>query len=116
MTDAEALAGCWHVVRVAGDIVEGPDAEMEFRAGGEADHAVLLPDGWMVFRMNYRIEGDILILEVYSPGKSPPDRWRFSFEKDGTLLLVSGNGRAWLQRGERRAPRVIPADAASRRR
>lgn len=100
----EALLGCWRVVRVAGDIVEGPDAEMEFRVGGDADHSVLLSDGWMVFGMTYRIEGDVLVLEVYSPGKSPPDRWRFSFEKTGALLLELDNGRVWLERGDRRAP------------
>jgi hypothetical protein len=104
VTDAESLLGCWHVVRVAGDVVEGPDTEMEFRPGGDADHAVLLPDGWLVFRMNYRIEGDVLILEVYSPGHSPPERCQFSFERDGTLRLGLGHGQAWLQRGDRRAP------------
>ena len=104
MTAAELLLGCWRVVRVAGDVVEGPDTEMEFRPAGDADHAVLLPDGWQVFRMRYRIEEDVLILEVYSPGQSPPERLRFSFEQDGSLLLVLGNGRAWLRRGERRAP------------
>jgi hypothetical protein len=104
MTATESLLGCWHVVRVAGDIVEGPETEMDFRPAGDADHAVLLPDGWQVFRMNYRIEGDVLILEVHSPGRSPPERLRFRFEPDGTLLLALGNGQAWLKRGDRRAP------------
>ena len=104
MTGAESLLGCWHVVRVAGDIVEGPETEMEFRPAGDADHAVLLTDGWFVFRMRYRIERDVLILEVNSPGHAPPERWRFGFERDGTLLLAQGNGQAWLQRGDRRAP------------
>ena len=92
---ASRVLGCWRVVRVVGDIVEGLDAEMEYRVSGDADHAVLLPDGWMLFRMKYRIEGDILVLEVHSPGNMPESG--VAAETTWARVLLPNADSGWIR-------------------
>jgi hypothetical protein len=104
MSNVDPLIGCWRIARTAGDIADGPVTEIEFLTDTEADYCVELQSGWFVMQMRWRRAGDVLVFDMYFPGKSPEDRWRFRLAEDGALIISKPEGMAWLHRAQRTSP------------
>lgn len=101
----DQLLGCWRMERAEGGIDGTTPTDVEFLPGGLADYCVFVGGSWQVIPLVFRLEGDVLVMHRRPPLVPQEELSRIRVEPEGALVMEYGDGRVWLRRAERRAPR-----------
>ncbi len=90
------LFGRWGLVRSEPATTTGDSVTAEFTSEGKLTYSIV-QGGWARdMDMAYRIDGGSLISR--EPSGSLEERWQYSFDAEGLLVLDNGGKRSWFKR------------------
>lgn len=91
-----SLLGHWKLFRADKGIDVGDGVTMEFSADGKLTYIIRSGDKNQIMDLTYVVVGDKIVTD--QPSHPRREETKFSFEKDGSLLLLSEEGKSWFKR------------------
>jgi len=90
----EKLYGKWKLIRAEGDLDLGKGVTMEFMRNGALDYCIDAGNKIQIMKLNFRVEGNMIITE--QPSAPSKQKTAFKFDEEGLLVLDYGTSKTWF--------------------